>query len=192
MLHIALSLLVSLSPVTDGVLSKDQAIALGKETLSKHAGVAVEAISVEKADEVQWPDSSIGCPRKGMMYAQMITPGFKLALKAAGKSYPVHVGMGLAVVCTADANAKKQSAATSKKAEASRRGQERLAALLNVEIGKINVKQVQPKQASKQDCNNNVRTDAVTGPNAFRVQLEYGGRVYEYESDVDELRRCGK
>jgi len=49
-----------------------------------------------------WSDTSLGCPQEGMIYAQVITPGYKLVFDHAGTSYPVHTnadGSNM-VVCT--------------------------------------------------------------------------------------------
>ena len=42
------------------------------------------------SERMQWFDASLGCPKEGMMYAQVITPGYKLAFDFAGTSYAVH------------------------------------------------------------------------------------------------------
>jgi len=41
-------------------------------------------------ESVDWPDTSLGYPEKGMMYAQVITPGFRIILKAGDKLYEYH------------------------------------------------------------------------------------------------------
>jgi len=83
--------------------ARDAAIALARKTLSARLGVS--AVQVDKAEPVDWPDASLGCPEKGMLYAQMITPGYKISLKVDGRTYPVHVGAGRAVVCGDSAKA---------------------------------------------------------------------------------------
>ena len=48
----------------------------------------------------EWPDSALGCPQPGMMYQQVITPGYLVVLKTAGKVHQVHTDTsGRAVVC---------------------------------------------------------------------------------------------
>ena len=42
------------------------------------------------SEGVGWPDASMGCPQEGMMYAQVITPGYKLVFDHAGTSQAVH------------------------------------------------------------------------------------------------------
>ena len=57
---------------------------------------AVEIVSVEKR---MWGDTSLGCPQPGMMYAQVITPGFLIQLKAGSKVYTYHASLIRAVLC---------------------------------------------------------------------------------------------
>lgn len=85
------------------------AVALAKKTLVAKLGVSADAVQVDKAEAVDWPDSSLGCPEKGMMYAQMIMSGYKVSLKVDGKTHAVHVGGGRAVVCGASSKARPQT-----------------------------------------------------------------------------------
>jgi hypothetical protein len=80
-------------------MTQDEAVALAKRTLAEHiksASIPVELVSAERVD---WPNTAIGCPEPGMMYAQMIVSGYKVTLRAEGKEYPVHIGSGRAIVC---------------------------------------------------------------------------------------------
>ncbi len=90
-------LLVAMAAAADA--ERDAAVALAKKQLGSALSVSVDAIELDKAEAVDWPDASLGCPEKGMMYAQMLTPGYRVSLKSGGKSYAVHVGAGRAVVC---------------------------------------------------------------------------------------------
>jgi len=55
--------------------------------LARSSAASVQVVSVEGVD---WSDSSLGCPKAGMMYAQVITPGYKIVLEAAGRTYEFH------------------------------------------------------------------------------------------------------
>lgn len=57
---------------------------------------AIQVVSVEKR---MWSDASLGCPQPGMMYAQVITPGFLIRLSAQGKTYTYHTSLTHAVLC---------------------------------------------------------------------------------------------
>ncbi len=49
-------------------------------------------IRVVQVEEKMWPDSSLGCPQPGQMYLQVITPGYRILLEAAGRQYDYHTG----------------------------------------------------------------------------------------------------
>ncbi|WP_026369159.1 hypothetical protein [Kallotenue papyrolyticum] len=58
--------------------------------LSNQVGVATDRWQVVSAEAVEWPDSSLGCPQPGMMYMQVITPGYRLELSDGTRRYEVH------------------------------------------------------------------------------------------------------
>ena len=60
--------------------------------LAGQLGIAAEAITVRSVEAVEWSDASLGCPEPGMMYAQVITPGYRIVLEANGQSYEYHAG----------------------------------------------------------------------------------------------------
>ena len=45
---------------------------------------------LDSSEGMAWSDASLGCPKQGFMYAQVITPGYKLTFDLAGASYAVH------------------------------------------------------------------------------------------------------
>lgn len=81
-------------------------IARAKEDLVQRLGLStvadVRLVSVEARD---WPDTSLGCPQEGFMYAQVITPGFRIILEAGGERYEYHSDMNDAVVLCETATA---------------------------------------------------------------------------------------
>ena len=60
------------------------------DDLAARLGVKATQIDVVEVKEVEWPDASLGCPEPGMMYAQVITPGYRIVLEAEGKTYEYH------------------------------------------------------------------------------------------------------
>jgi hypothetical protein len=60
--------------------------------LAARLSVAPDAITVKAVESIDWPDASLGCPQPGMMYAQVITPGYRIVLEVDGKSYEYHTG----------------------------------------------------------------------------------------------------
>jgi hypothetical protein len=66
--------------------------ALAVSDLATRLGETEAEIEVVRQEEVTWPDASLGCPKPGMMYAQVLTPGLRIVLSAGGKQYEYHSG----------------------------------------------------------------------------------------------------
>jgi hypothetical protein len=64
--------------------------ALARAALAQELGVAESDITVVAAEETEWRDSGLGCPKPGVNYLQVITPGYKITLEAQGKRYEYH------------------------------------------------------------------------------------------------------
>jgi hypothetical protein len=67
--------------------------------LAAHLGIAVDAITVISVEQVEWSDASLGCAKPGQMYAQVVTPGYRIVLEAGGQTYEYHTGEGRVVRC---------------------------------------------------------------------------------------------
>lgn len=78
-----------------------QIIAIFQDDLARRALVKPETITVVSATEQQWSDGAMGCPQPGQMYTQMIVPGYRVVLQAAGDKYSYHSDRrGNFVVCS--------------------------------------------------------------------------------------------
>lgn len=66
---------------------------LAQQDLMQRFGLAFGSIKLSKIERVVWNDTSLGNPQPGMMYAQVLTPGFKMTLESKGKSYLYHTSM---------------------------------------------------------------------------------------------------
>ncbi|MEX1288376.1 MAG: hypothetical protein AB1Z57_10605 [Acidimicrobiia bacterium] len=53
---------------------------------AERTGVAVDDLVVVRDQFVEWPDGSLGCPEPGMVYTQVITPGYWVVVDADGTS----------------------------------------------------------------------------------------------------------
>ena len=85
---------VAQNPEAQGAVDaavKDGAMRLGIETAR---------LSVERVEAHEWPNSGLGCPQPGMMYAQVITPGYLVVVAGGGKRLEYHTDTrGRAVMC---------------------------------------------------------------------------------------------
>ncbi len=63
---------------------------LARAALAQELALAETDIAVVAVEATEWRDSSLGCPKPGMNYLQVITPGYKITLEAQGKRYEYH------------------------------------------------------------------------------------------------------
>ena len=74
----------------------DKATAILAETLD----VKPEEVTILQVRRVEWRNASLGCPQPGMMYAQVITPGYLVRAEVNGEIQTVHMNdQGRGVVC---------------------------------------------------------------------------------------------
>lgn len=69
------------------------------DALAAELQVPEDRIQVDTIRAVEWPDSSIGCPKPGRAYLQVISPGHKVTLRADGQVFVVHESRNEAFVC---------------------------------------------------------------------------------------------
>jgi hypothetical protein len=48
-------------------------------------GVPLRKVEIAQAEPRRWPDASLGCPKAGEFYAQVITPGYRVVVAAEGR-----------------------------------------------------------------------------------------------------------
>ena len=65
-------------------------IEIARQDLSQRISVPADDFILLEATSVTWPDASLGCPQEGMQYAQVLTPGYLIRLKAGEQEYEYH------------------------------------------------------------------------------------------------------
>lgn len=86
----------------DEILSKEEKekyIEQSIQDLSANLSIDRSKISVNKVYNVEWNNSSLGCPEKDEVYLQVIIPGFKITLDAQGELHEYHAGSNRVVRC---------------------------------------------------------------------------------------------
>ena len=61
-----------------------------KADLANRLTVSANEISLVEVTSVTWSDSSLGCPQEGMVYAQVLTPGYLILLEHGGTTFEYH------------------------------------------------------------------------------------------------------
>jgi len=73
------------------------------QILAQSLKVPADKVDILEVEAVQWSDTSLGCPEPGMMYAQVITPGYRARALVDGQEYWVHMDeQGNGVQCSSD------------------------------------------------------------------------------------------
>ncbi len=78
---------------------EDVLVAQAVADLAERLQVAKDAIRVRSVEAVEWPDTSLGCPEPGMMYAQVITPGYRIVLEVEGTPHEYHASRTRVIYC---------------------------------------------------------------------------------------------
>jgi hypothetical protein len=76
--------MVSVPPVASKAVNQARA------DLATRLNVPIYLVQLVSAEEINWPNTGLGCPKPGMMYAQVITPGFKLTFQVDDQLYTYH------------------------------------------------------------------------------------------------------
>jgi hypothetical protein len=67
---------------------------------SAQLGVPVAELQVVSFESREWSDASLGCPKEGEFYAQVITPGYLIVVSGAGQQLEYHTDLqGNFVLC---------------------------------------------------------------------------------------------
>jgi hypothetical protein len=71
--------------------AEQQLVERAKEVVATETGVAAADLTLTTIEAVEWPDTGLGCPQAGMMYSQVITPGYQITLEdATDATYTIH------------------------------------------------------------------------------------------------------
>lgn len=62
----------------------DAVAARARQWLASRLGVAPDTLRLVAEKAVTWSDSSLGCPERGKLYLQVITPGWRLRFEGPG------------------------------------------------------------------------------------------------------------
>ena len=65
---------------------------MAKADLVRRIGTEEEQIEVIRAEYVTWPDSSLGCPKPGFQYLQVLSNGSRIQLKVDELVFNYHSG----------------------------------------------------------------------------------------------------
>lgn len=65
-------------------------VQLAIEDAARRQQVEASTLVVVSAEPVTWPDGSLGCPQKGMLYTQALVPGFRIRIASGTEILNYH------------------------------------------------------------------------------------------------------
>ncbi len=169
---------------------RDQAVRMAIETLSSWLKVAPDAIQLVSVEPVDWPNSSLGCPKPDMAYLPVIVPGFRVRLAVGDRQREVHTGKGRALVCGTEAGTAPPSRSRSitPALAAADRARRHLASALELKPEELTIARIRPWRAAERPCNPPEGT-AVDGE-TFVVELKRGAMTYRYRATAEIAWAC--
>ena len=172
-----------------------------KEKVAQDVGVAPEELEAIAAEEVQWSDTSLGCPEPGMVYAQVIVPGWRVVFRGpSGETYDVHTDETQERWVICDQEQKGKSPATpgpitpGESSSAVQAAVRMLGESLGVSRQEIDIVEVEYVQwrNSCLGCGGPEESCLMVITPGYRVVLKSGGEQYEIHTDAsgDVARIC--
>lgn len=68
-------------------MTKEDAVERARADLAARLGVERDAVEEDSVEDAEFPDASFGAGKAGEMSAQMITPGWRIRLRAEGERF---------------------------------------------------------------------------------------------------------
>lgn len=68
-------------------LTKEQAVDIASRDLAGRLGLPSRDVTVTKTEETQFPNAALGAPTEDEMAAMMMTPGWRIILRAEMNDY---------------------------------------------------------------------------------------------------------
>ena len=189
-------LVVALASVTAGCAQENlpPPVVVAIADMAEHLNVQAEQVTVVELEEVTWPDASLGCPLPGMMYAQVLVPGYRVTLEAVGRRFEYHTDR------TSRAVRVPQDQVTPPPADAGGDAPE----VAGKAIADLSARlRVDPSEIKTISFNEKMWTDGSLGlpepgmvytkaiVSGYLVVLETGGRQYEYNCSPQAAKLAG-
>jgi hypothetical protein len=159
--------------------------------------------TVVTIEPTQWTDSSLGCRKPGMTYAQVMSDGYIVVLERQGERHPVNVAGSRAVMCetaTRTAGTARQSMSARGLDRVTALARQDLANKLRLDVNHIRVASVEPRRWTDDDMNCSSGGGSAGGANdsaqtagsegGYRIELSASGRNYFYHTDLRSVRAC--
>lgn len=172
------------------------AVERARDTLATRLSIDGARVSLVSVQNVEWSDSSLGCPKPRQSYLQVVTPGYRVVLKQEKQTYHVHVAKGAVVICqNVEAGPfLRSSQAISARAldRMQQQARQDLAKQFNAPVEEVELGMSIPSRWP--DASLGCPAAGVTYPpvvtNGFRIILTLRGRTVFYHTDGQRVFPC--
>lgn len=161
--------------------------------LAEELNAPMTQVSVISIKPVNWPDSSVGCPQPGQAYAQVITPGHRIVLRARGEIHVMHEAGSDPFVCKRS----KPVASLSPRrelawADMAAKAREDLAQQLSVEVDAIKVVDAKRRRFDDADlgCPAPGTVASPAPVDGYVLVLRHDRRNFTYHTDLERVIAC--
>lgn len=175
-----------------------QAQKLGEKAaklIAEHLQLPRTQVNVDTVRILTWPDSSLGCPKKGRLYRQASTPGHKITLRVGDALHFVHEAQGRTIVCERPSDDPQGGVAVAQDqpwAHAAAQARTNLATHLHVDPGLIDIASARPHTWPDVTLGC-PETDQRSPPQptpGYVLTLRFGGRAFTYHTDLTRVMAC--
>lgn len=174
---------------------------VAKHVIAEFLSLPATEMTLVSLEATNFNDASLGCPKPGMSYAQVITPGYRAVVEADGRRFDVRVSGTHGRICrrnaknsppTGDVGGKpagRQSPVTSM----INRARNDLAGLLSAEPTAIRITGVRPYREDRdrlEGCTPACPQHTGGGDCGYLIGLFYDGRRYAYHATDERATPC--
>lgn len=176
--------------------SKMESAKIAIDTLSKQLSIKPEKINVIHVSDMNWPDSSLGCPKPGVNYLQVVTRGSLVLLQSNKKTYRVHIAKNRAILCEKPMRGNlplgSNKTASSSVQGLMQKSRSDLAQKLGVNISEIYVVKLESRiwPDSALGCAAPVQGQSREKVKGFLITMEYKDQQYRYHTDQKNVTPC--
>jgi hypothetical protein len=173
--------------------AEDPVVTRARQAL-RDAGIDAAEYQLAAREEAQWNDSSLGCPKPGLSYMQVITHGEVLRFTGPRGAYEVHVSANNAVLCAPKVIGTPKRAGYSRARnldEVVEDAREDLHAKLGVETRDVRLVGMTPAQwpDSSLGCAG-VAADLHEPVTGYKLLLSARGQQFIYHTDLQRTFAC--
>ena len=90
------------SPAAAWSVDSDAFVQKAVADLAARLQCPASAVNVVSVEETEWRDSSLGLAKPGRIYAQVMTAGLRITLRAGGSTYRYHAGSNRVLAADTD------------------------------------------------------------------------------------------